>query len=337
VQSDPYLPREFEDGVVTGVEAGPNGRLFASVCQPVQCGTEGDAPKGTLTQFYRSTDGGASWEYLGARSGRWWIRAATDNDAFATSFEGTGGWVFVSVRTGAPAPQPDGADRESNPLVVGGEVVWRSADQPALVSSTGATTVQLPLAHGSRIADALGGPDGRIAASWSTSPDDGARLLGIFIQGQSKAFRFPSGSPEPSAWLDANRLLVSAEVGDRRPGACTTAARTGGAIGRSPAIVDFAANTLSFITVPFLPNGCALGTVRPVAVYEASAQVTGTGSCLNVRERPDTSSTSLACLKDGTLLGFGGGDTDAGGGRWTAVVTPTGERGWAANEFLVRE
>jgi hypothetical protein len=76
-----------------------------------------------------------------------------------------------------------------------------------------------------------------------------------------------------------------------------------------------------------LIRGAVTGRVARVA--------TGT-DCLNVRESPSASATSLGCYRDGVLL-FDGGETRIEGATiWVAVTTPDGHDGWASAEFLQR-
>ena len=66
-------------------------------------------------------------------------------------------------------------------------------------------------------------------------------------------------------------------------------------------------------------------------------QVTGTGDCLNVREKPTLQTPVIACHADGVLLGqadlqqnFAGSDNIT----WSLVIMPGGGSGYASMEFL---
>ncbi len=76
-----------------------------------------------------------------------------------------------------------------------------------------------------------------------------------------------------------------------------------------------------------LVRGSVLGRVARVA----------TGSdCLNVREAPSVSATSIGCYRDGVLLFERGETRIEGETTWVAVSTPDGKEGWASSEFLQR-
>jgi hypothetical protein len=75
--------------------------------------------------------------------------------------------------------------------------------------------------------------------------------------------------------------------------------------------------------------------------------VSGTGSCLNLRESPTTGSRSLACLGDGTLLTLDpegellwDGATQKytraldSTGSFVLVRTSDGARGWVSTQYL---
>ena len=64
-------------------------------------------------------------------------------------------------------------------------------------------------------------------------------------------------------------------------------------------------------------------------------RVTGTGGCLNVRERPTLEGAILWCLPDGETVEVLGGPEVADGYIWWQVRTDEGD-GWAAEEYLER-
>lgn len=61
----------------------------------------------------------------------------------------------------------------------------------------------------------------------------------------------------------------------------------------------------------------------------ATARVTGTGSCLNVRESPITQAAVRACLTDGTVVIVRNGPIAGSGYRWWQIQTEA-TLGWAA-------
>jgi hypothetical protein len=62
------------------------------------------------------------------------------------------------------------------------------------------------------------------------------------------------------------------------------------------------------------------------------AVVSGTSSCLNVRETPSTSARVIGCIAEGTSLALGEGPLSADGMGWFKVSREAG--GWVASEFL---
>lgn len=75
----------------------------------------------------------------------------------------------------------------------------------------------------------------------------------------------------------------------------------------------------------------------PFRPPNAFARVNSGSDCLNVREKPSQSSSSLGCFADGVLLRLRNEpDQSAGGATWVAVETPRGTSGYASSEFLQR-
>ncbi|MBA4179458.1 MAG: hypothetical protein C0506_02620 [Anaerolinea sp.] len=68
----------------------------------------------------------------------------------------------------------------------------------------------------------------------------------------------------------------------------------------------------------------------------AVVRVATGGDCLNVRDEPSVTATSLGCFKDAVLLADRGQSTSVGAITWVAVSTPDGRPGWASAEFLER-
>ncbi len=75
------------------------------------------------------------------------------------------------------------------------------------------------------------------------------------------------------------------------------------------------------------------GTWIDRAVPGNWAEVTGTGSCLNLRSRPNATAPSLACYADGVLLDVAAGESTAD---WLRVTGPDGQVGWVSAEFVLR-
>jgi hypothetical protein len=75
------------------------------------------------------------------------------------------------------------------------------------------------------------------------------------------------------------------------------------------------------------------------AVSDSFARVVGpeAGSvCLYVQEEPSNSAYSVACYKEGVLLGVTGQMRNAEGADWVAVTTPLGKPGWTKAAYLER-
>jgi len=62
------------------------------------------------------------------------------------------------------------------------------------------------------------------------------------------------------------------------------------------------------------------------------AVVSGTSSCLNVRESPSTSARVIGCLAEGTTVPLAEGPTSADSRGWFKVALDAG--GWVAAAFL---
>jgi hypothetical protein len=67
------------------------------------------------------------------------------------------------------------------------------------------------------------------------------------------------------------------------------------------------------------------------------AQVTGTGSCLNVRAEPSITGQVLACMADGVLLHDNGETKVTDEGMWESVTTPNGTQGWASGNYITQK
>lgn len=64
---------------------------------------------------------------------------------------------------------------------------------------------------------------------------------------------------------------------------------------------------------------------------------TGTGDCLNIREKPTLDALAIACYADGVILAQADQQQNFAGSNgitWSLVGTPDGRLGYASAEFL---
>jgi hypothetical protein len=110
--------------------------------------------------------------------------------------------------------------------------------------------------------------------------------------------------------------------------------------GRGPISGSLGSAAGSQVTPTPTPSPTPSPTPTPVAAASGLAagvyaRVTGTGSCLNVRESPSASAATKRCIKDGTVVQIADGPVDADGYRWwkltgVAVINDS----WAAETYL---
>ncbi len=231
------------------------------------------------TAFYRSDDGGASWQEINRRTGAWTVRNVRPGDAMALNFEGP---EIVAVWVAS-----NEAVTSVNSLVYTfmyrGEPAWPSTEFPMLVTATGQSFVKfdyLPIE--ARIEDVLAPIGSRYEYVLWRLPGDTAnrRFLTTTYNGALVSHIEVGGAVESlHSVVDAggSEVVVSGFVG-ARPVTCDLAAMPGGDIGAAPALLNIQFGTLAFIADPYLPLGCATGGEVVAAIWRGPfMQVSGAG------------------------------------------------------------
>jgi hypothetical protein len=155
--------------------------------------------------------------------------------------------------------------------------------------------------------------------------DTSGQLAGVFSLGDDIA--------SLGGWLNPNQIIGNATVHRDR----LTNAPDGPFEVFLPAVFDLHSGRIHLITRPFLDAPFPRGRNRVQAVLHGPfARVTGTGSCLNVREEPAADARVLACAAENVLLKLAGDQRVAGGDAWERVITPGGVEGWASAAYLER-
>jgi len=317
-----------------------SGTLFASICEPVECMSEGGPyPNGTRTTFYRSSDGGLTWEAMNSRDGRWFVRHALKGEPIAVNFEGMRSqWIMAGSNTAILPPANVG---ELDLVIFRGQLGWIRTDLPIVVSESGSTLYKLQ--EGSTPANqriqGIVAPSNsdRIAVLWRDIADE-RTMVTVTGNGNHYGTYEVTGAVERLYGFAGitPSVVVSGDL-TARPNVCPTRQGEAVAPGAFPAILQVEEGQLYFIRNPFMPDACPSGATVVFGMWDGPfVTVTGTGSCLNVRANPRADADIVTCLADSALLRITGSETELDGIRWRGVLTMDGRPGWAASEFLVR-
>lgn len=315
-----------------------SGAVFASICRPVECASEGPDPATTFTTtFYRSEDGGLTWPEIGSRPGRWYVRGAANGEPIAVSFSGLSPqWILAGSNRVIARPEAAG---ELDLVSFRGEVAWLHRELPIVISESGSTRYKLDLGQPltARILDVVAPVSGEMAILW-LDPASEKRYLTVHSRDGSRVVTLDAGTaivrlfgfvPGPAG--PGLSLLVGAAT-EVYPGMCPAGSS---GHGMSPAIVEVDESRMSFIRDLLVETPCPAGGTWAFAHWEGGfARVVAPGSCLNLRRVPGTAETPLECIASDALVILSGSTTEAGGTRWTAVRTLGGKSGWVAREFL---
>ncbi len=324
---------------VGGVVATPDAsEIWASICVQERCGIGGmnALTPGSQTAIVRSTDGGVTWTEMGrvGAGGGDVIATVGPGRVIVTFHEGDSSVLayFPGFERLTP-PEPG-----LSPLAsIGGRVVWHSFENGRVwlgdellrdfgdsVRVTYAFEVfaqpelqigfalQTPGGSELRVVDSSGQEVssyryGRLALA-HVDLGKGLMVGNADIDSSRLSQPLPDGS---LTWLPAFFYLTSGEI---RP------------------IVD------GFTTGSFLRNGRNHVIAAQTGPFLRAAN---TGSCLNVRETPDSAAAVIECVADGVLLLDAASasrlvaQTPVADG-WLEVWTPSGHRGYASAEFLQR-
>ncbi|MCC7362738.1 MAG: hypothetical protein IT303_00040 [Dehalococcoidia bacterium] len=314
------------------------GQLWALVCQAGDC--YGDTwSADAKAVLLHSRDGGVSWS-AEAHPTTPALPMAVDYRGEVLLWDGTHGapgsfrWYPSGESVEAPAPDAMPLMLEFTGLhwcVPPGETLNENGGEVPVACGSNGTGFELAArepwsgamyavadtASGATIRQYL--PQGQQAGEWSYE----RRLAIAGLVGQGLA------GPQPVT--SERRLYGNADLGEPYCGSlgCGATSRTSA---YEAVIFDLDHATIH----PFdqLTEGMA-GNENPVLqsiVLGPFRQVTGTGSCLNVRQAPGT--PPLACYADGTILrSFGEQMTDDSGRSWTWVRLGN-VAGLAASEYL---
>ncbi len=190
---------------------------------------------------------------------------------------------------------------------------------PGTVGNNGAPHVHLELHRGTRLSDPLpfAGPDGLL-------------LEGVALA--ASGARNEHGSRD--TLMSSNRAggLVSSTT--TRRGETTQAMSTTS----DQPVVPLSAASLSALgrTIETTSTGATVAATPAPAAGTRAAVVSGTDSCLNVRESAKTAAAKLGCLAEGTAVTVSDGPITADGFTWVKI-DPTGalkKAGWVVEKYL---
>lgn len=330
---------------ISGYDIAPDmSRMLVTVCSSGYCGGVADPTDDASTTAYESTDGGLTWDNLGEVD-------AGPQLVVSLAYAPDGG--FVLERTFAGQDDAGGLPWRHELLR------WPSRDaiaewlrgQPAPVLVEDGTLLSIDDAR-QRLIDTDGGVyfdlnDEGLAIGGVTNPHgvDGL-LLSLNPAGDARTPFFQAllrdGELEwilettPASETEGIQIYIHNLLGESA--LLANDVTPGDDYASRPAFVDIADGSLHHLDGPF--EGIADANQDDVIGgrnYLIAARsgpfhrVDTGGSCLNVREEPDTGSEIIRCYVDGVLLAERA-DTDAPDG-WLAVHTPDG---YASTEFLIR-
>lgn len=333
-----------EPPYITGFAMRPDGsEMVVSVCVRESCGSgglEAWSPN-SKTAFFRSTDGGVTWQRLGELDvGSSVVGLVREGVVLVSSWRAEMAPASFSLFPSGEAVQtPPGVTSWWAFPLLGGDLLWPT-DDGRLLHSDGSVFAVVP-ADSLRLSwvphinhDPTGA---RFALQWvldnAGSPSYQVRqYLGIFrTDGRPDQAFSPSELLFVGSWSGPGLLLgntgispsqLSTPIPEFFPGIL-------------PALIDLDAGFIHPITDPFLAPDWKGGRSLVRAVLPGPfARVMGTGSCLNVRAEPGIAAEVLACAADGVLLRDMGETQEIDGMTWLRVVTPAGAEGWASRQYL---
>lgn len=322
------------------------GEIVLVACQAGRC--RGVSVGGWEGEFdvYRSIDGGITWSAAGQVSAMTFPRAVTQAGVIMAEWQGRDAaerpeFRFFLHPSGEAVTPPV---PHTEPRVVPGlGLVWEPAYQDR---KFGAEPVYD--ASGAAIAAAQPDPnlearlagrtsDGSLYGAWDYVPDRPAdphprtAYLGqVDASGRPVALFTPQRvTTWNGPYLAGNGLLLANVELPVQPGSAAP-------FDVPAALIDLDSGRilpLRELDEGLEPNQQPL--VRGALVARVARVVTGR-DCLNVRETPSGSATSLGCYRDGVLLLERGETRIDGATTWVAVTTPDGHEGWASAQFLQR-
>lgn len=325
------------------IKASPDGKLVAAkVCDIGYCGPLGSEMPLATQRVIWSADGGLTWtEAWRGTAYRAFIQGMTAAGVVIHYIDrSTGGYTDHYAVVSTTGDRRHAATRELAPpstyafplqpvLLSDGHVFWIAMDENGLMVGN------LLAEDGSKIPTALPGgasavrggglPDGRFWLLWQeTLPP--RLLFGVFdLNGRVHA------SYQLDAAFRVDLALATAGVGN-------LALQGGQYLSSSLPLLLELANPPKVLVIG-APFGSKFGgRNRLIAATTGPFARVKTGpDCLNVREQPSKSSTSLGCFADGVLFRMRGEpDRNADAMTWVAVETPDARPGWASADYLAR-
>ncbi|UCH86649.1 MAG: SH3 domain-containing protein [Dehalococcoidia bacterium] len=328
---------------ITGFATRPDGsEMVVSVCVREFCGSGGlDAwSPNSKTAFFRSTDGGVTWQEFGELDvGSSVIGFVREGVVLVSSWQAEMAPAYFSLfPSGETVQTPSGVTSWWAFPLPGGDLLW-PADDGRLLHSDGSVFAVVPtdpwrLSWVPRINHDPTGT--RFTLEWvldnAGSPSYQVRhYIGIFRTDSrlEQAFSLsellfvgPWSGPD----LLGNIAISASQLTTPIPQSFA---------GTLPTLIDLDAGLIHPITDPFLGSDWKGGRSLVRAVFLGPfARVVDTGSCLNVRAEPGSAAEVLACAADGVLLRDMGETQETDGMTWLRVVTPAGVEGWVSRQYL---
>lgn len=330
------------EGVLAGwwigqVAASPDGATLAVLAcdQEYNCGYVGSPPPDTHWRVLLSADQGLTWGQAYAFTGRsgWVSNVIPHGFALTTTVgEGPGATrTFISYYQKALVTLTPPAADVRPVMMRDGSLLWMASEGAVdLLRADGTPMALTPPPRATTINRVSQLASGTLALSWAAETEDGyytETLQFVLPDGTEQSAIDGNGSQEIEAVT--GRLAVGTMNGIR-------ARASDNEVSRYPVLIEVTKGRATAIAADtFTQQG---GRNRFIALQSGPfARVATGGDCLNVREQPSIGAASLACYRDGVLLGnFFGDTTEADDVTWLKVATPDGREGWASAEFLVR-
>jgi hypothetical protein len=229
-------------------------------------------------------------------------------------------------------------------LVPGGDVLWLSDDDRALVDSSGTVVFEPDLPEGAVITNVLFGntyvpgeeDQGPRLVEWHSAGGTVICFVGVYSPDGTLATAM--GAPAIARVPTCGQLEVTGppDVDVRGAFGAIAALAVGGAVAnRFPSTIVFGADPV----VAALDQGpftAMEGRNRLIAMRGVTLRVASDDGCVNVRAGPAIDAEVLACYADRVLLGGLGPSEMADGFTWLSVTAVDGQTGWVAEEFIER-
>jgi len=319
----PDAPADQNDYAIIGAAADATGsEIIAGVC----C-VSGD------TVLYRSTDGGVTWVNYLEMAGTHSPLLIVEPGQVLTGTYAYGGLVPYQI-----VPRGDIIEPPEDALwpaaLLDGKVAWIADGGESIRTSDGVLIDAKDPGDVTLYAPVFGSQQG-VMTIYQSQGFGADYFLATLDQDYSitRAYRSPDAHIGGGFWLDDRRYLTMApflQDSGRVAGQPYDGAFFFGPL--IPTIVDMGTGEVHSITDTW-EGSQALSARGILSLRTGSlARVTGTGSCLNVRAEPTTSSEVLACTADNVLLTVV--EPDQTGPDWLHVITPDGVEGFVSRDYV---